>query len=410
MEKLISRLILIILAIHLVQCESTSNATAYSDTTSTATTTAKPTVNNYNAAETNTAASGTSNDTTANTTSGSNATPSGPLNTVASVISNASASVISNITSLGGNCYKNPHKDGSCPYEDITFWLYTRKCQNGVQIKMANFDQVLEHVDKDKPWKIVFHGFNSSKHGPGKQLKAAYLSRDSYNMLVLDYAKPMKGIVALCYIQDAIVNLNLVAKCAANFLYKMTKAGVLPDPSKLHMIGHSLGAHIAAGTSVRLSKLMNTTVDRITGLDPAGVLISTLLTKALKRLDSKDAKFVDAHHTNNGLLAAGTWQNVGTIDIWYNYDLPTLQQNQPGCPNALLSPIKSRTCSHSRAIDYFAESINSLPTYDDKKFVGVDKKGKKQYLVGEDVSRDANGPKGDLFVKTNSKSTFGKGE
>ncbi|KAL1453326.1 hypothetical protein WDU94_007472 [Cyamophila willieti] len=300
-------------------------------------------------------------------------------------------------------CYTNPHKDGSCPYEHITFWLYTRKNKEGIQVTNKSMTNL--PIDKDKPWKIIFHGFDSSKKDPGELLKDAYLARGSYNVLVLDYSEPVGGL-AYCYFSSLGI-IDLLGGCSADFLYKMIKSGILPAPSKLHMIGHSLGAHIAAHTSFRLREMTNNTVDRITGLDPAGMLISDFYTKARNRLDPTDAKFVDAHHTNNGVLAAGTTQDVGTVGIWYNYNRVTLFQIQPGCPSILL-PISAQKCSHRRAIEYFAESIKPLPLPPNStQFVGTDNRRRNiGYLVGEDVPRGPNEPKGDLYVYTNPKSPY----
>ena len=59
----------------------------------------------------------------------------------------------------------------------------------------------------------------------------------------------------------------------------------------MHLIGHSLGSHVAgyAGKNV-------TALGRITGLDPAGPYFEWM--PAFVRLDSADAQFVDAIHTN----------------------------------------------------------------------------------------------------------------
>lgn len=61
------------------------------------------------------------------------------------------------------------------------------------------------------------------------------------------------------------------------------------------------------------------------------------------RLDSSDAKYVQCVYTNNGVL--GTNFNCGHGNFVMNGGLA-----QPGC----FTP----TCAHSRAIEYFAESLN----------------------------------------------------
>lgn len=64
-------------------------------------------------------------------------------------------------------------------------------------------------------------------------------------------------------------------------------------PSAIHIIGYSLGAHVAgsAGRHVRLGK-----VGRITGLEPASGGFER--PEKLRSLERDDAVFVDVIHTN----------------------------------------------------------------------------------------------------------------
>ena len=69
----------------------------------------------------------------------------------------------------------------------------------------------------------------------------------------------------------------------------------------VHIIGHSMGAHIASYAANSLPNL-----PRITGLDPAGPMFANM--PPAVRLDEKDAKFVDVVHTNEGV--AGLNKNL----------------------------------------------------------------------------------------------------
>ena len=62
-------------------------------------------------------------------------------------------------------------------------------------------------------------------------------------------------------------------------------------PSSFHLIGFSLGAHVAGFAGERVQGL-----GRITGLDPAGP--NYLYTSPAARLDPTDAKIVDVYHTD----------------------------------------------------------------------------------------------------------------
>lgn len=95
----------------------------------------------------------------------------------------------------------------------------------------------------------------------------------------------------------------------------------------IHLVGHSLGAHVAgfAGKAVQTATGRN--VGRITGLDPAGPLYR--LAGAGDRLAKTDADLVVALHTDGGV--AGYWSPIGDIDFYANGGFP----QQPGCSDIL---------------------------------------------------------------------------
>lgn len=93
---------------------------------------------------------------------------------------------------------------------------------------------------------------------------------------------------------------------------------------RVHLIGHSLGAHTAgyAGAYVKSGK-----VGRITGLDPAGP--NFYLKGPENRLDPTDAQFVDVIHTAVG--SAGHYKNLGHVDFFPNGGI-----YQPGCGSTII--------------------------------------------------------------------------
>lgn len=71
----------------------------------------------------------------------------------------------------------------------------------------------------------------------------------------------------------------------------------------LHLIGHSLGAHICGFAAKELTKRRNKwTVKRITGLDPAQPCFNNADQSV--HLHKDDAPFVDVIHTNGRLLTS----------------------------------------------------------------------------------------------------------
>ncbi|XP_050356272.1 pancreatic triacylglycerol lipase-like [Nymphalis io] len=71
------------------------------------------------------------------------------------------------------------------------------------------------------------------------------------------------------------------------------------DPSKIHIIGHSLGAHISGFAGKAFYNLTGMLVGRISGLDPAGPCFSSIDPNS--RLMHTDAAFVDVMHTDAGV-------------------------------------------------------------------------------------------------------------
>ncbi|KAG8226006.1 hypothetical protein J437_LFUL015932 [Ladona fulva] len=165
----------------------------------------------------------------------------------------------------------------------------------------------------------------------------AYLNRSQCNVIGVDWSAIADNILYPVAKQHTVDVGIYVAK----FIDFLATAGNL-DISTLHLSGHSLGAHVMgiAGKNAE-----NGLVGRITGMDPAGPLFT--LEEVNERLAVGDASFVDIIHTCAGLY--GFKDPLGDVDFYPNGGLP----GQPGCG------ITAGVCSHSRAWQFFVESINS---------------------------------------------------
>lgn len=138
-----------------------------------------------------------------------------------------------------------------------------------------------------------------------------------------------------------------------------TVAGL--DVANVHILGHSLGSHVAGYAGERL----NGTIGRITGLDPAGPYFEGL--PAAAKLDLTDGVFVDAIHTDARHLIPdlgfGTYETSGHLDFY-----PNGGKNQPGCDQQRWTSIitgglvegarRLVACNHQRAVDFYKTSIN----------------------------------------------------
>lgn len=94
--------------------------------------------------------------------------------------------------------------------------------------------------------------------------------------------------------------VNNVGAVLAELLDNLHDAGYLIDFSRLALIGHSLGAHIAGAAGKRVQRGR---INTIVGLDAAGPLFD--INNPANRLDYWDAEYVEAIHTDTAQLGIG---------------------------------------------------------------------------------------------------------
>lgn len=240
----------------------------------------------------------------------------------------------------------------------VQFFLHTGHQQPRARTRLDLdwSDQRLgEVVDVTKDTRVILHGYRDNGERPWVQnMVEALLEKADQNVLVVDW---QRGARSVNYLQ-VVANTRLVGKMMAAMLGKLVRAGA--RPSSFHLIGASLGAHVAGYAGSNLQG-----IGRITGLDPAGPGFEN--TSPAVRLDPIDAIFVDVIHTNAVPLSEmglGYVRPCGTVDFY-----PNGGRYQPGCRTSLLDQLlgvlagedyrRAMGCSHLRAIDFFTESINS---------------------------------------------------
>uniref|UniRef100_A0A182LWR9 Lipase domain-containing protein n=1 Tax=Anopheles culicifacies TaxID=139723 RepID=A0A182LWR9_9DIPT len=189
---------------------------------------------------------------------------------------------------------------------------------------------------RELPTAILVHGWlGSSESVVIDPLAKALLAQENKNVIAVDWEQ---GASTLLY-PVARYRVPKVATLVATLIDNLV-VGLGQDINQIGIIGHSLGAHIAgiAGKKVRSGKIAY-----IVGLDPASPLFR--LKKPDERLSSDDAQYVEIIHTNGKAL--GFFSNIGQADYYPNGGV-----RQPGCGISL-------TCSHSRAVDFFKESLKA---------------------------------------------------
>ncbi|XP_026316589.1 pancreatic triacylglycerol lipase-like isoform X12 [Hyposmocoma kahamanoa] len=239
---------------------------------------------------------------------------------------------------------------------------------------------------------IYIHGFTDD---PSKNsftnISTALFSQGLCNVLALDGS----SLIHWLYLRSTTY-VRLMGEKLGEVLASMTQSGV--DPTQIHVIGHSLGSHIAGFTGKQFTKLTGMRVGRISGLDPAGPCFSHVDDDL--RLKETDADYVDVIHTDAGVF--GLKDPVGHVDYY-----PNAGAQQPNC--------FFQTCSHSRAWLYYAESV-----VDPKAFPALKCNDWDSFKIGN-CSQDVTyisfmghasmpGTTGLYFLQTADNPPFGLGE
>ncbi|EDW64482.2 phospholipase A1 isoform X1 [Drosophila virilis] len=296
----------------------------------------------------------------------------------------------------------------------MQFFLFKRDFPDCGKELFPNDDETLERsgFDARHPTRIIIHGWMSQGKGSlNRDVKSAYLSLtkpkpntqnndddarnephteapryEDFNIIVCDWSK-ISSNVNYFGVADMVEDLGFLLAEFVRFLHM--RAGLQFDD--VYLIGHSLGAQIAgsAGKQIRPFRF-----NTIYALDPAGPKFREQSDEY--RIDASDAHYVESIQTSIGL---GFEEPVGHATFYPNYG-----KDQKKC--------YMYGCSHKRAHDYFAESINSTKGFwgirceriSKKTWVLLDNDG--EFRMGGEPSDPKNGT---FYVKTYDKKPYAMG-
>nr|XP_009666194.1 PREDICTED: lipase member I isoform X2 [Struthio camelus australis] len=171
---------------------------------------------------------------------------------------------------------------------EVQLLLYTRKNPDCSEKLSEHNVTASENLNTSKKIVFVVHGFRPTGSSPVwlGDIKTLLLTSEDINLIIVDWNR---GATTLNY-NTAVENTKKVAKILKNYVDQMLADGASLD--SMHMIGVSLGAHIAGF----VGKKYNGKLGRITGLDPAGPSFSQEPPEG--RLYHTDAQFIDVIHTD----------------------------------------------------------------------------------------------------------------
>jgi len=221
-----------------------------------------------------------------------------------------------------------------------------------------------------RPTKIIIHGFIDTGFVPWiSEMTNLFLLNDDVNVIVIDWGGGASGLYSQSAANTRLVGLEV----SALIDYLMEYKGARPED--FHIIGHSLGAHIAGYAGEKLKSWRKVKLGRITALDPAQPLFKGM--PEFVRLDPGDAEFVDVIHTDAKSFLMGGYgleTPCGHIDFYPNGGF-----DQPGCslfdmpvsldsmvaPGSTAADTMGRhlvACSHNRGIELYIDSLRSVQT------------------------------------------------
>lgn len=208
-----------------------------------------------------------------------------------------------------------------------TFTLYTRNNpQVPETIEWNNTDAVRnsQFFNASLPIKIIIHGYMENRSVLTarwmNKLKNGLLHYGAFNIFLVAWQKG-NGIIY----DQAAVNTRVIGPMVALQIQAILTVHPQYSLADIHLIGFSLGAHVAGYAGKYMQKVFNGTIGQITGLDPAGPLFEGLPPEAT--LWHTDALFVEALHANaQRLVGLGIWASLGHVDVYINGG-----RNQPGC-------------------------------------------------------------------------------
>ena len=248
---------------------------------------------------------------------------------------------------------------------NVQFLLSSRKQPNRVGVIIGK-QFGLEWTDFQIVRKtvIIVHGFLSRGQEPWiSSMEKSFLQWGDVNVVVVDWSS---GGNTWNYYKAA-VNTEVVGYQISRFLEHIENAtSTESNWGSLHLVGHSLGAHICGYAAKELKKRQSKwKIERITGLDPAQPCFKNA--DSTVKLHKSDAPFVDIIHTNGRLLSdigLGLPEPIGHVDFY-----PNGGKSQPGCVEIdssyfkylpiPITDIKNSICSHGRSYIYLTESLMS---------------------------------------------------
>ncbi|KAI8122059.1 hypothetical protein FF38_06995 [Lucilia cuprina] len=279
--------------------------------------------------------------------------------------------------------------------DPIKFYVYTRHNNVTPQILQADVESIVRSVlNPNKQTTLAIHGVLGNKSSEECLIiKDAKLKVEDANIIIVDYSSLMKRNDFKIDFSSA----DLVAKSITDLVI-LLKENFNMNIQNIHIVGFSLGGQIAGLAGQNIYKHCAEKINRITALDPAGIIF-TETTPANEKLTADDADYVEVVHTNAGEYGYKT--PCGHVDYY-----PNGGKIQPGCNST------DNSCSYNRAYKFIPEMWSPVKNQEflllkceNVDFMSLDSCRWQNKIMGELDQQQ----KGLYYVETNDNNPFGKG-
>lgn len=214
-----------------------------------------------------------------------------------------------------------------------------------------------------------------------------------YDMLLVDWNPLAQGEWHFpnSNYDEAAHNAVDVGRYLGLCLASLANLGKLDN--RIHLVGHSLGAHVMGKAGRVFTGQYGTQVVRITGLDPAGprwfpgMILDAYPDLNNNTISMESAAFVDIIHTNGDLepSAASLWPALGAAYQLGHMDFyPDGGEWQPGCWDNVVTGHPG--CSHGRSIQYYYWSLTDPDYFPSQACSSVEECQDEQF-TGGDIAR-----------------------
>ncbi|XP_050442303.1 lipase member H-B-like isoform X2 [Adelges cooleyi] len=209
----------------------------------------------------------------------------------------------------------------------FSYWNHNLGNKKPTVFTIGQEENLLKDWIPEEDLKVVIHGWLATSQDINGvfAIKTAYLNVTKFNVICMDWSAISSNRFYLIPALSTKKVGTYMAEMLKNLVNLVNKGGSTLKSDNIHLIGHSLGAHIAGACGAAFT---SGKIGRITGLDPAGPGFEYIIIVD-HQLDKTDALFVDIIHTAAGGL--GYSSSLGHVDFFPNKG----SRPQPGCYDGL---------------------------------------------------------------------------